>query len=93
MQELTNTDEDLLQTLKHSMTADSTGLSLPQQVSSLQYHKRALDSSVIGSLASAEAEEEASCLQGDIEANLSACGEESPDATEQKQTIQVKNHL
>lgn len=96
LQELTNADEDLLQILtsKHSMTA--TVVSLPQQVGSLQYHKKALGSSVIGSLLSAEVEEEAARLQEHIQGKLSACGEESPDATQLKhtwQTIQVSNHL
>lgn len=90
--ESANTGRDLvqIQTVKHSITATSTGV---------RDHKRALESSVGDSLTPAVVEVEASCVQGalrDALAKLSASGEVSPGVTELKQTwqkTQVKNHL
>lgn len=109
LQEVTDIEKDLLQivTLKDSITASLTAeaqASLSQQVSNLQSHKRALDSSIKEHLALLsenrnqrvqQMKEEISCVQTalkDLAENLSGNCEVSPDTNQLKQqwyTLQV----
>lgn len=105
LREVTDTEKDLLQivTLKDSITASSTveaRASLCQQVSKLQNHKRALDSSIRENLAllsedsnqrAQQVEEEVSCVQTalkDLAENVGKLCEDSevlPDISQLKQ--------
>ncbi|KAL7388816.1 hypothetical protein ABVT39_021245 [Epinephelus coioides] len=102
LQEVTDIEKDLLQivTLKDSITASLTAeaqASLSQQVSNLQSHKRALDSSIREHLALLtenrnqrvqQVKEEISCVQTtlkDLAENLSGNCEVSPDTNQLKQ--------
>lgn len=75
--------------VEENLSAEEDLDPLPEDCCSLQYHKRSLESSVVGSLMTAEVEGEASCLQGDIQTKLLAGGEESPHPTEHKETRQT----
>ncbi|TMS12618.1 hypothetical protein E3U43_017576 [Larimichthys crocea] len=105
LREVTDTEKDLLQivTLKDSITASSTveaQASLCQQVSKLQNHKRALDSSIRENLAllsedsnqrAQQVEEEVSCVQTalkDLAENVGKLCEDTevlPDISQLKQ--------
>lgn len=109
LQEVTDIEKDLLQiaTLKDSIMASSTAeaqASLSQQVSNLQNHKRALDSSIREHLALRtensnqrvqQVKDEVSCVQTalrDLAENLCEDSEVLPDISQLKQqwcTIQV----
>lgn len=66
LQEVAGLDLLQLETLKDSITVSSTSeaqAGLSQQVSNLQKHKRALESSIKENLANQRIQEEASCLK------------------------------